>query len=80
MLTVAAYLIIINPGRGTNRNERLHRDLNHILTNSRYGIELGYVLLTSTLYHHNEKIRAKINKRVERPVTAIQILQQRGFN
>ena len=30
----------IYPGRGTNRNERLHKELNSLLTNSRYGVEL----------------------------------------
>ena len=48
----------IPPGRGTNRNERLHRELKRIIHNSRLGVELGYALLTCTFYEHNEKIRA----------------------
>ena len=52
----------IMPGRGTNRNKRLHRDLNRILSNSKYGVELGYALLTSSFYNHNEKIRATIEQ------------------
>ena len=32
----------IKPGRGTNRNEELHKDLNKIFSSSRYGVELAY--------------------------------------
>lgn len=35
----AAYQVYIKPGRGTNRNEALHRKLNHIMCASRYGVE-----------------------------------------
>ena len=31
----------IGPGRGTNRNESLHKDLNDIMSSSRYGVELA---------------------------------------
>ncbi len=60
----------IKVGRGTSRNERLHRDLNKVFTGSRYGVELGHALLTSTLYTHNERIRAKVEKRKMRPITS----------
>lgn len=50
----------ILPGRGTNRNERLHKDLNAHMRNSRYGVELAYALLTSALFTH---ISAKRNER-----------------
>lgn len=40
----------IPPGHGTNRNERLHRDLNHCLGHSRYGVELAYGLITSVFF------------------------------
>ena len=39
----------IEPGRGTNRNERLHRELNAIIHSSRYGVELAYGLF---IYYH----------------------------
>ena len=48
----------ILPGRGTNRNERLHRELNKIVHSSRIGGELAYALVTCTFYQHNDKIRA----------------------
>ena len=38
----------IKPGRGTNRNEALHRKLNHIMGASRYRVELAYALLTTS--------------------------------
>ena len=60
----------IQTGRGTNRNERIHKQLNTILSNSRYGVELGYALLTPTFYIHNEDIAAKKEKRTARPITA----------
>ena len=58
------------PGRGTNRNERLHRDLNSHMTNSRYGVQLAYALLTSTLFRHNEHISASNEHRFPAPITA----------
>ena len=39
----------ILPGRGTNRNERLHKDMNSHMKNNRYGVELAYYA-TSTLF------------------------------
>ena len=42
----------ILPGRGTNRNERLHRNLNSLMSNSKYGVEFAYSLLTSSLFKH----------------------------
>ena len=46
----------IPPGHGTNRNERLHRDLNRCFGQRRYGVELAYGLISSILFEHNEKI------------------------
>ena len=60
----------IQPGRGTNRNERLHRDVNKHIRQSRYGVELAYALLTKVFYIHNEKIDARIQQRTARPITA----------
>ena len=60
----------IAPGRGTNRNERLHRELNTVLHSSQYGIELGYGLLTTIFYAHNENIAATSDKRAPRPIAA----------
>ena len=37
----------IPPGHGTNRNERLHRDLNAGLCERCYGVELAYALVTT---------------------------------
>jgi len=58
----------IKPGRGTNRNEELHKDLNKIFSSSRYGVELAYALFTTCFYRHNEKISARENKRPEYPI------------
>ena len=58
----------IKPGRGTNRNENLHKDLNKIMSNSRYGVELAYSLLTVVLYNHNERMAALFEKCMERPI------------
>ena len=60
----------ILPGRGKNRNERLHRQLNQIVHNTRLGVELGYALITCTFYEHNERIRATKEDRVAKPITA----------
>ena len=60
----------IEPGRGTTRNERLHRELNNVLHSSRYGVELAYGLLSTTFYFHNENLSAKSEKRAPRPITA----------
>lgn len=53
----------IKPSRGTNRNEALHKSLNKIMNASKYGVQLSYMLLTTFLYQHNERIAAKIEKR-----------------
>ena len=58
----------IKPGRGTNRNEGLHRTLNKIMGSSRYGVELSYALLTQCFYQHNERIQAKVEGRCEFPI------------
>ena len=60
----------IHPGRGTNRNERLHKDINAHMQNSRYGVELAYALITSALFKHNEKVRATKENRNTAPITA----------
>jgi hypothetical protein len=61
----------ILPGRGTNRNERLHRELNKVLSSSRYGVELGYALLSCFFFNHNEKLRALKEDRVVKPIFAL---------
>ena len=60
----------IRPGRGTNRNEALHRNINTIIRSSRYGIELAYALLSTCFYNHNENQIAVKEHRVARPVEA----------
>ena len=59
----------IKPGRGTNRNEALHKELNKIVSSSRYGLELAYALFSNIFFRHNEKIAAKLEKRRERVLT-----------
>lgn len=58
----------IEPGRGTNRNENLHKDLNKIMSSSKYGVELAYALLTVIFYNHNEKMAAMSEHRMEYPI------------
>ena len=58
------------PGRGTNRNERLHKDINTHMRSSRYGVELAYALITGSFFIHNENIRAKKENRCVLPITA----------
>ena len=58
----------IKPGRGTNRNEGLHKNLNKIMGSSRYGVELSYALLTECFYQNNERIQAKVESRCEFPI------------
>ena len=53
----------ILPGRGTNHNERLHKDISAHMKNNRYSVELAYGLITATMFLHNEKIRAKLENR-----------------
>ena len=60
----------IHPGRGTNRNERLHKDINSHMKNSRYGVELAYGLITAALFKHNENIKAKKENRCVAPIIA----------
>ena len=60
----------IVPGRGTNRNEKLHKDLNACITAGRYGVELAYALLTSILFNHNEMVAAQRGSRSLLPISA----------
>ena len=64
----AKWLFGIKPGRGTNRNEALHKELNKIVSSSRYGIELAFALFSSIFFRHNERIPAKLQKRRERVI------------
>lgn len=48
----------IKPGRGTNRNEGLHKDLNGIMSSARYGVELAYALVfLNTMKRWHQKLR-----------------------
>ena len=60
----------IAPGRGTNQNERLHRNLDSHMASCKYGPEFAYALLTSAFFRHNEKIGAGIDKRHAEPIAA----------
>ena len=66
-------LSFILPGHGTNRNERLHRDLNTHMTSSRYGVELAFALITLTFYLHNEANKAKREKKSPKPIMAYKL-------
>ena len=57
----------LRPGQGTNRNEGLHRLLNGMNMNARYGPELACARLTQAFFHHNETIQATHEGR--RPLT-----------
>ena len=60
----------IKVGRGTNRNERLHRQLNSVIKGNRYGPEMGTALITLLFFRHNENILAKREHRHPNPVSA----------
>ena len=64
----------IPPGHGTNRNERLHKDLNRHMSTSRYGVELAYALLTTAFFQHNEALAARREKRSAKPVAAYNMI------
>lgn len=53
----------IKPGRGTNRNEALHKSLNMHIKCSKYGVELANMIFTTFFYQHNESISSKQGKR-----------------
>ena len=67
----------IKPGRGTNRNEALHKELNKIISSSRYGLELAFALFTSIFFQHNERISAKMEKRREKVISEYYELNDR---
>ena len=53
------------PGRETNRNENLHKDLSNIMSSSKYAVELAYALLTVIFF---QRKAAKAEQRSEHPV------------
>jgi len=58
----------IKPGRGTNRNENLHKKLNSIMSASKYGVEYAYALLTLCFFKHNEKQLVRAQDRYAFPI------------
>lgn len=58
----------IKVGRGTNRNERFHRQLNCVLKANRYGPEMANALITLVSFKHNERYLAKADKRIPKPM------------
>ena len=46
-------LSYIRPGRGTNRDESLHKRINNFMKYSKVGTELAYALLMSVFDHYN---------------------------
>lgn len=69
----------IKVGRGTNRNERLHRQLNSVLKNNLYGPEMGIALITLSFFRHNENILAKREHRQPNPVSAYHASTETDF-
>ena len=67
----------IKPGRGNNRNEALHKELNKIVSSSRYGLELAFALFTSIFFQHNERISAKMEKRREKVISEYYYLKDK---
>jgi hypothetical protein len=57
----------IAPGRGTNRNEALHRCLNNLFTASKIGVRLAYALLMIIFDKMNHK-EDKKNRILEKGV------------
>ena len=55
-------LSYIKPGRGTNRDESLHRSLNSFMKYSKIGTELAYALLTTTIDDNNERRETRDKK------------------
>ena len=53
----------LRPGQGTNRNESLHRLLNSMNMNARYGPELAFSRLAQAFFQRNETIKARLDKR-----------------
>ena len=70
----------IQPGRGTTKNERLHRELNSLMANCRYGVEFSYALLTSALFSHNEDIAAIIDNRNPRPILLYKLTEEQDYS
>ena len=58
----------IPPGRGTNRNERIHHHINALFNKSKSGILLAYALLTVVLYSYNSTEK-KHGRTISRPIT-----------
>jgi hypothetical protein len=56
----------IQPGQGTNRNERFHRHLNTFFNKSKIGILLAYGLMTVLIHAHNSQT-VKSGKRITYP-------------
>lgn len=52
----------IPPGRGTNRNENLHKNINSIMTSSQYGVELAYGFLSTCFHRHNNKHDSRLGQ------------------
>ena len=64
----------IKPGRGTNRNEELHKNLNNIMSASRYGVELAYGLFTECFFRHNVKMASRVEQRLQNSIEFYQLL------
>ena len=58
----------IPPGRGTNRNERIHHHINALFNKSKSGILLAYALLTVVLYSYNSTEK-KHGRTISKPIT-----------
>ena len=45
------------------------------MKSNRYGVELAHALITTSLFQHNEKIRAKLENRCVLPINAFQSVE-----
>ena len=71
-------LSYIKKGRGTNRDESLHRSLNSFMKYSKIGTEVAYALLTTTIDNNNEQRETAEDKK--RSFTEYATMQQINNN
>ena len=52
----------------------LHKNLNNIMSASRYGVELAYGLFTECFFRHNVKMASRVEQRLQNSTEFYQIL------
>ena len=68
----------IPPGRGTNKNERLHQNIKAYFNRSRIGVLLAYALLMVMFDAHNSSVKIS-GKAVVRPIAACSMVSDTSF-